>query len=600
MRLLAFVLFCCPLPAQLISAGQAVPNTANPPVVFLNGYQAGCTGSDFGSNFGAADKLLQANSLVTLYFDNCTIGNTLTKPDIETVGIAFGAFLGSLKYTDGTPVPLVDVVAHSMGGLIVRSYLAGKQDVNPPAFSPPTAPGIRRAIFLGTPHFGTSLAALFGGGIDNQTMEMAPASAFLLALNTWNQGTDDLRGIPAISISGSGGTGQESMAGFDDGVVELSSSSLGFYRPGLTRLVQDCHTLNSLLILAGFCSSSAPALNMITNDTSNPVSQIIVSFLTGTSAWQSVGQAAEANPILSVTGGINVEARDQNDNPLQISGATYATAATPTPLKLNSNSSAYLESLPAGPVSLSVSPVSGQSQTAKVTVPATTVLTTVVKPGPVIFPGGVVPAAYPAEFPYDVAPGSYVSIYGANLASSSASATLPYPNQIGDVQVLVNGVPQALVYASSGQINFVYANSASGLTQLTVKNSAGQNTVNVRVAAAVPGIFALDAMGTAAAIDDTTGAIGAAAVFHAGDIMSLYATGLGATNTINGLAYAQIVPVVTVGGQTCAIGYAGRNGSFPALDQINCTIPSGVTGAAVPVVISSNGRTSNTAFIAIK
>lgn len=599
MRFIALFIFSGVVSAQLIPVGQAVPKTANPPVVFLDGYQSGCTGSDFASNFGSADKLLQANSIVTLYFDNCTVGNALIKPDIETVAVAFGKFIASLKYTDGTPVTQVDAVAHSMGGLIVRSYLAGKQDVTPPAFSPPPTPGIRRMIFLGTPHFGTSLAALLGS-IDNQTQEMAPASPFLLALNTWNQGTDDLRGIPAIAIAGNGGTGLESMPGFDDGVVELSSSSLGFYGSGLTRIVPDCHTLDSLLVFAGFCSPSAPALNMITNDMSNPVSQIIVSFLTGTTAWRSVGQAAEANSILSVTGGINVQMRDQSDNPLQISGASYAGSTNSVPLKVNSNAAAYLEALPVGPTSLQITPVAGAQQSAKVVVPATTVLEAIVKPGPMIFPGGVVPAAYPGQFPFDVAPGSYVSIYGANLASAATVATLPYPNQIGDVQVLVNGVAQALVYVSPGQINFVYSNASPGLTQLTVTNSGGKNTVNVRVAVAVPGIFTLDSAGTAAAIDDTTGAIGSAAVFHAGDIISLYATGLGATSLVNGFAYAQVIPTVTVGGFNCPISYAGRNPSFPALDQINCTIPSGTTGSAIPVVINSNGRLSNTAFIAVK
>jgi pimeloyl-ACP methyl ester carboxylesterase len=367
MRFLVLLIFPGLLSAQLIPAGQPVPKSANPPVVFLDGYQAGCTGSDFASNFGAADKLLQANSIVTLYFDNCTVAapSGSTKPDIETVGAAFGKFLGALKYTDGTPVTQVDVVAHSMGGLVLRSYLSGIQDTTPVAFNPPAVPGIRRIVFLATPHFGTTLAALLG--VDIQTHEMAPASQFLLALNTWNQGTDDLRGISAISVSGNGGTGEESLIpGFDDGVVALTSSSLGFYQPGRTRIVPDCHTTDSLLVLAGFCSSSTPALNMITNDTSNPVSNIIVSFLSGTSAWQTIGQAAESNSILSVTAGINVQVRDQSDNALQISGTNVATASSPVSLKLNGTAAAYFEALPSAvPVSLLLSPVGGQQQSTK-------------------------------------------------------------------------------------------------------------------------------------------------------------------------------------------------------------------------------------------
>jgi len=592
------------LSAQLVLSGP-VPKGPNPPVVFLNGYQIGCSGTDFASNFGAADKLLQASSIVTLYFDNCSVGSVSNRPDIEALGVAFGKFLAGLQYTDGTPVTQVDAVAHSMGGLILRSYLSGKQDTGTTAaasFSPPATPVIRRAVFLATPHFGTTLAGTLGSDI--QTSEMTPGSPFLFSLNGWNQGTDDLRGIQAIAISGNGGTGQLSMPGFDDGIVTLTSSSLGFYRSGVTRILPDCHTMDELLIFGGFCPSSAPALNQITNDTSNPVSQILVSFLTGTTAWQSVGQAAEANSLLSTAAGVELQLRDQNDNALSISGATVPNGSGgTTALKINSNATAYAEALPANSkLNFQVTPAtSGSVQSAIETLPATTAIATVVKPGPVISPKGVIPAAGPAPFPYDVAPGAYVSIYGTNLASSTMVAAQPYPTQLADVQVLVNGTAQPVVFISSGQINFVYANVTPGLTQLTVKNANGQNTVNVRVAPAVPSIFLLDANSTAAAVNALTAVVvGANTPFHANDIMALFLTGLGATTQQNGLAYAQIQPTVTVGGQNCSVGYAGRAPSFAGLDQINCTIPAGVTGATVPVIVNSGGRSSSTAFIAVQ
>jgi uncharacterized protein (TIGR03437 family) len=592
------------LSAQLVLSGP-VPKGPNPPVVFLNGYQIGCSGTDFASNFGAADKLLQASSIVTLYFDNCSVGSVSNRPDIEALGVAFGKFLAGLQYTDGTPVTQVDAVAHSMGGLILRSYLSGKQDTGTTAaasFSPPATPVIRRAVFLATPHFGTTLAGTLGSDI--QTSEMTPGSPFLFSLNSWNQGTDDLRGIQAIAISGNGGTGQLSMPGFDDGIVTLTSSSLGFYRSGVTRILPDCHTMDELLIFGGFCPSSAPALNQITNDTSNPVSQILVSFLTGTTAWQSVGQAAEANSLLSTAAGVELQLRDQNDNALSISGATVPNGSGgTTALKINSNATAYAEALPANSkLNFQVTPAtSGSVQSAIETLPATTAIATVVKPGPVISPKGVIPAAGPAPFPYDVAPGAYVSIYGTNLASSTMVAAQPYPTQLADVQVLVNGTAQPVVFISSGQINFVYANVTPGLTQLTVKNANGQNTVNVRVAPAVPSIFLLDANSTAAAVNALTAVVvGANTPFHANDIMALFLTGLGATTQQNGLAYAQIQPTVMVGGQNCSVGYAGRAPSFAGLDQINCTIPAGVTGATVPVIVNSGGRSSTTAFIAVQ
>src|SRR5579863_2986238 len=171
MRLALLFALPCVAAAQLV-APNAVPN-GSIPVVFLNGYQFGCIGgSGFSSNFGNADTVLQASNLVTVYFDNCSVGTGGTS--IEALGAAFAQFLASLRYTNGATVPQVDVVAHSMGGLIVRAYLSGKQDVaagTPATFAPPATPGIRKAIFLATPHFGTAVASYFG--IDKQTQEMA-------------------------------------------------------------------------------------------------------------------------------------------------------------------------------------------------------------------------------------------------------------------------------------------------------------------------------------------------------------------------------------------------------------------------------------------
>ena len=590
------------LSAQLILSGP-IPKGPNPPVVFLNGYQINCVDTGFAANFGAADKLLQANSMVTLFFDNCTAGTAASRPSLEALGLAFGKFLAGLQYTDGSPVTQVDAVAHSMGGLILRSYLAGKQDATPPSFLPPAEPLIRRAVFLSTPHFGSSLAAALG--VDIQTQEMAPGSPFLFDLNRWNQGTDDLRGIQAMSISGNGGTGQESsIPGLDDGVVTLTSSSLGFYKSGVTRIVPYCHTANSLISIFGYCPSNAPVINQITNDMSNPVSQILVSFLTGTTAWQAIGQAAEANPLLSVFGGMELQLRDQNDASLTIGSATVPNGSGGvTKLSLNSGLSAYSEILPAGaPITFQVTPAnSGPVQNAIQSLAATTSLAVIVKPGPVINPKGVVPAAGPAPFPLDIAPGSYVSIYGSNLAGSAMTAAQPYPIQLSDVQVLVDGVAQPVVFISPGQINFVYANSKPGLTQLTIRNSTGQQTVNVRIALAVPGIFLLDSNSTAAAVNGLTGAVvSQQEPLHAGDFMALFLTGLGATTQVNGLDYAVVQPTVSVGGQDCKVTYAGRAPSFAGLDQINCGIPSGVTGTQLPVVVNSGGRLSNTAFIAVR
>jgi uncharacterized protein (TIGR03437 family) len=161
-------------------------------------------------------------------------------------------------------------------------------------------------------------------------------------------------------------------------------------------------------------------------------------------------------------------------------------------------------------------------------------------------------------------------------------------------------------YISSGQINIVYPHISPGLTQLTVKTSAGQHTVNVLVAPAVPSVFTLDATnnGPAAALNGSvTGVsiVGPSAPLHAGDYVALFTTGLGLTeHRTDGLDWAQIQPTVTVGGQNCRVTYAGIVPGYTGFDQINCVIPAGVSGASVPVIVTSSGRPSNTATLAIQ
>src|ERR1035438_5664173 len=76
MRFTIFFIVPCMAGAQLV-APTAVP-IGSVPVVFLNGYQLGCTGdSSFKGNFGNADTVLQASNLVTVYFDK--LGMCLTQ-----------------------------------------------------------------------------------------------------------------------------------------------------------------------------------------------------------------------------------------------------------------------------------------------------------------------------------------------------------------------------------------------------------------------------------------------------------------------------------------------------------------------------------------
>ena len=290
---------------QLTVVPFAAPAAASaiPPVVLLDGFQLALTGScpmsnDSTGTFDNLESYLQGspNNVPTVYFfENCT---ECPNCSIEQLGADLGTFLNSL------PAPQVDVVAHSMGGLIVRSYLSGKPAASG-AFSPPATQKIRKAVFIGTPHFGSFQAdsaladILLGGGI--QAAEMKRASQFLWDLATWNQFGDDLRGVDALAVIGNAGP-----SGQSDGVVGLTSASLDFASPARTRVIDGCHVSpGSAGGLAGEflgCPATAPGIAYI-DAPSHPAYGIVSSFLMTGTAWESIGNAPAQDANLSQYGG---------------------------------------------------------------------------------------------------------------------------------------------------------------------------------------------------------------------------------------------------------------------------------------------------------
>lgn len=285
----------------------AATGSAIPPVVLLDGWQLNLTNScpmanNSSGTFGNLQSYLLGSPNfvpVVYFFENCT---ECPNCSIEQLGADLGTFLNSLS------APQVDVVAHSMGGLIVRSYLSGKQSA-PGTFRPPASQKIRKAAFLATPHFGSFQAdSLFLSGV--QTDEMKRGSQFAWDLARWNQFGDDLRGIDAVSVIGNGGPSQQS-----DGVVGLTSGSLDFASPGRTRIINYCHISPSDEFgLAGiYLGCEEPGIAYI-DSPSHQAYEIVSSFLMSNSAWQSIGNAPAQDGYLSKDGGIvfaDVSASDQ-------------------------------------------------------------------------------------------------------------------------------------------------------------------------------------------------------------------------------------------------------------------------------------------------
>ncbi len=569
MRFLLLLLTATTAGAQLVSS-VAIPKGPNPPVVFLNGYQADCRGSSFPGTFGVYDQVLQSQNRVSLFFDNCAFTSG-AKPSIEELGNTFALYLGSLKYADGTPVPAVDIIAHSMGGLIVRSYLEGKQLDG--TYTPPPTPPVRKIIFLATPNFGTPIP--LGFSFDKQLEELAEGSAFLFDLNTWNQGTDDLRALSVLAIAGEGGTATPGLQAFDDGIVPLTSASLDFARPGdLTRILPVCHTGPGVITAAGLCPAGRPGVAAV-NGIGDISARIVVSFLGDGPEYKQLGKATSEDIYLFNTGGVYLRAKSASGQYIPITKGTASGGS----LRISAAGIAYSEYFPF-PTELFTVTAGANDLTQTLRLNVGTYTTRILKDGPQI--ARVLPSAANV-MPLAVGANSYISIYGTGLDGAKVSSS---------------GTPLTVLATSPGQVNAVLAlNPAKTVTPITVTTLTGSDTINVFTPPNVPALFTQNATGAgqASALNAVTNALVTTdAPLHSGDYVSLYLTGL---------TFAASRPApnvsVTVAGRNCPIQFAGVAPSYVALDQINCQIPGGISTTGAPVIVTVDGRTSNTATLAI-
>ena len=175
------------------------------------------------------------------------------------------------------------------------AYLAGMQSGY--SFAPPANSRIRKFVEIATPNFGSFLAAnYYQGGVDligTQALEMLPGSKFLWQLNTWNQGTDDLRGVDALAIIGDEGTWPNSSGspGLSDGVVSITSASINFARDASrTRIVNHCHIASSADSLLSPIDCVGDAIAMASETIG-----AVLSFLADDTAGWTIGATFSTN-----------------------------------------------------------------------------------------------------------------------------------------------------------------------------------------------------------------------------------------------------------------------------------------------------------------
>jgi uncharacterized protein (TIGR03437 family) len=315
----------------------SVPNNSTrPPVVLLNGWQTGVTNScpvatTSTTTFGNLAQYLVADGVPVVYlFDNCL--EDANQP-IETLGNDLGTFLNTIKYDDGTQVQQIDLIGYSMGGLIARAYLSGLQTSQ--TYTPPASTLVRKLVLIATPNFGSFVAGNYANTIPTgtQSAELVPASALLWNLATWNLRGDDLHGVDAIAIIGNAGTYTSGLSSStvltnaSDGLVSLTSASLGFVsqKDAVTRIVPYCHVDPAAYTNPnwGTFNCNAPGIANVTSEAHN-TSQIVRSFLAGTTAWSSIGTTPSTDQYLATNGAMFFAVQASNSSYVSdLSQVTY-------------------------------------------------------------------------------------------------------------------------------------------------------------------------------------------------------------------------------------------------------------------------------------
>ena len=219
-----------------------------------------------------------------------------------------------------------------------------------------------------------------------------------------------------------------------------------------------------------------------------------------------------------------------------------------------------------------------------------------------------------------IAPGSLATANGSGLATSVAGNTsLPLPTSFGGTSVSVvdstgAATPAPLLYVSPTQLNFqVPGNVAAGAAQVVITARDGtKSTANVQIAAVAPGIFTLNNAGLVAATalsvatNGTRTAIPTFTMNSDGSIVAAPIPGVG-TNSVylsiygTGLQAAGTAVTALVNGVSAVVQYAGPQGGFAGLDQVNILLPTALAGKGnVEIQLTAGGIAANPVQVTIQ
>jgi uncharacterized protein (TIGR03437 family) len=221
----------------------------------------------------------------------------------------------------------------------------------------------------------------------------------------------------------------------------------------------------------------------------------------------------------------------------------------------------------------------------------------------------------PDELPSSaIAQGSMFVVKGTLLGPSTIAIATTFPLQttIGgtSVTVTVGGttVNAIMFYSLASQVAAILpSKTPTGTGTVKVTYNGQSVSAPIRVVPSNFGMYTLDSSGTGDAVaylNANSSLITPTNAANPGDVVIFWGTGLGPVTSDETQPAVQAdmanVPLqVFVGGQPAKVLFHGRNACCSSADTIYITIPSGVSGCAVSVIMQLGDVISNTTSIPI-
>lgn len=246
----------------------------------------------------------------------------------------------------------------------------------------------------------------------------------------------------------------------------------------------------------------------------------------------------------------------------------------------------------------------------------------------IVYPGEV-PAAPKPQFPthgvtnaasfvMGASPGGLVTLFGTNLSAVHGvvqAASVPLPRELGGVTVSVGGLRAPLLAVANvggqEQINFQVPVELRGRASapIVVANSlASSDPVEVPLAEQHAGVFTVDGGAAAVLHGADYRVVSSADPAAPGEVVLLFATGLGVTSPeppSGGAAHSSPLsmgeaPAVLVNGQSAEVLFCGLAPGFVGLHQLNIRIPAGTQPGSATVVVRQGNREAPSVTVPVR